>query len=285
MQAVRGTGPRPLTLCAVLLALWVSACSSATERLAGWYITRQIDSYLDLSSVQKRAVRARVDEQLHRLRQSELPRWLYVLRETRDTLQRGASESQLITLQQRYDRLLDDAVTLLTPDVAAVLAELSEAQIAHFERRLRERQDETYEERELAPQERRAKTDEQVCEAIESLVGDLSDEQRRAVSKLVQALPDERPERYEVERRRIAAAGQFLRTHPGAPAIEAELKRLWQTRYDGLGKGRDIGSRRAEQRAFLQAVDRLLTGEQRAHAVETMDKLIRRAKRLLATPE
>lgn len=280
-HATRRSRQRLALLALLLAALLSSACSTTTERLAGWYVTRKIDSYLDLDGQQKKVVRERVDAHLTRLRQHELPRWLFVLRETRDTLQSGATEAKLESLQQRYDRLFDEAALQLIPDLALTLSELRDAQIDHFTRRLRENQDKAYDERDMSPEQRRKDTDEHVFEAIEGLVGDLNDEQKRAISKLVQAMPDERPIRYEVERRRIAAAGKFLRGHPGAPAIAAELERLWRTRYEELGKGRDLVTRRREQRSFLLSLDALLTPEQRAEGVENLNKLIRRAKKLV----
>lgn len=268
-------------LLVTLLALCTTACSSTTERLAGWYVTRKIDSFLDLRSEQKKQVRARVDAHLHRLRSQELPRWLNVLRETRDIIQRGPDEPQLVRMQQRWDAMFDQAFEQLVPDLALTLSELDDAQIDHFQKKLREHQDNVYDERDMSPEERRKDTDKHVFDAIESLVGDLDDAQKSAIAKLVHALPDERPARYEVERKRIAAAGKFLHTHPGAPAIEAEMKRLWYTRYDELGKGRDKLTRRAEQRSFLLSLDKLLHDEQRAEAVENMNKMIRRGKKLV----
>lgn len=264
-------------LCMLLATLFCGACS-ASERLAGWYVTRQIDGYLDLDSTQKKALRVRVDAQLQRLRANELPRWLFVLRETRNTLARGASDEQLKSLQQRYDGLLDDAAQQLTPDLAVVLADLNDSQISHFEQQLKEQQDESYEERHLPTEERLEETDERVFDAIESLVGELSDGQKQSISRLVRALPDERPVRYQVERKRIVTTAKLLRSHPGAAAVEAELQRLWRSRYDELGKGRDIRSRRAEQRHVLLFIDRLLTPEQRATAVANMNKLILRVR-------
>jgi hypothetical protein len=265
--------------------LWLSACTATTARLAGWYVTRQIDGYLDLGREQHQQLRARVDERLDVLRRKELPRWLHLLRQTRDAMGRGTSEAELGELLARYDTLLDQAVDQLTPSIAEVLSGLSDAQIAHFEARMLEKHEETYEDLKLPAAEQREKLDERTIEAIESITGDLGDEQRRTILAHTRTLPDERPIRYRVDRQRITGFAAFLRGHPGPPAIDAELQRLWDTRYQVLGPGRDKIARRVEQRRVLLAIDQTLLAEQREQAVENMNERIRIAKRFLLPAE
>jgi hypothetical protein len=266
------------------LCLWLAACTATSARLAGWYVTRQLDGYLDLNHAQHQRLRTRVDEQLDVLRRVELPRWLHLLRQTRDAMGRGTSEAQLAELLARYDALLDCAVEQLVPSSAEILSELDDAQIAHFEARMLEKHEEAYEELKLPAAEQREKLDERTLEAIESITGDLRDEQKLAILARTRTLPDERPIRYRVDKLRIAGFATFLRAHPGAAAIDKELRRLWDTRYTVLGPGRDKTARRIEQRRVLLAIDQTLSAEQRAQAVENMNDRIRIAKRFLLPP-
>jgi hypothetical protein len=259
--------------------LWLAACTATSARLAGWYVTRQLDGYLDLNNEQHQQLRARVDEQLDVLRREELPRWLHLLRQTRDAMGRGTSEAELAELLARYDTLLDHAAELLMPKIAETLSGLDDAQIAHFEVRMLEKHEETYEDLKLPAAEQREKLDERTLEAIESITGELRDEQKLTILARTRTLPDERPIRYRVDKQRIAGFARFLRTHPGAAAIDAELHRLWDTRYEVLGPGRDKSARRIEQRRVLLAIDQTLSAEQREQAVENMNDRIRVAKR------
>ncbi len=270
---------------ALLLCLALTAgCASVTTRIAGWYVTREIDSYLDLNSEQKKEVRHEVDRTLDALRRDQLPHWLNLLRSTRDTIGRGADEPAVTTLQTRYDQLMDAGVDLLAPKFARVFATLDEPQIDHFERHAKERLDEVYEDRELAPEKRRKKQDEQLVEALESVVGGLREEQERTILAFAHTLPDEWPAQYRVSRDRIGRFAAFLRTHPGPSAIEAELFRLWRTRYDELGAGRDLAARRAEQRQFILTVDRTLSPAQRREGVDNLNERIQQLARF-ALPE
>lgn len=247
-------------------------------------MTRQLDGYLDLGREQHQQLRTRVDEQLDVLRRAELPRWLHLLRQTRDAMGRGTSEAELAELLARYDVLLDRAADQLMPSIAEILSGLNDAQIAHFEARMLEKHEETYEELKLPAAEQREKLDERTIEAIESITGELGDAQQRAILARTRTLPDERPIRYRVDKERIAGFATFLRAHPGTAPIEAELHRLWDTRYEVLGPGRDKTARRIEQRRVLLSIDQTLSAEQRAQAVENMNDRILTARRFLLPP-
>lgn len=270
---------RAFLLVGMVVAL--SACSFTSTRLVGWYVTRQIDHYLDLTSAQKEQLRPHVDAEVDRARREDLPHWVSLLRSIRDLTEHGPSDEGAAAVQRRYDTLLDAGVANLAPKFAPLLAELDAEQRAHFQRRLLEFVDKTLPEQKLPPEQRRAKQDENMIEGIEKIAGDLSEEQERKLLTRMHEAPDDRPLRYQNDRRRVYSFIKFLATKPGAPAIEAELKRLWVTRFDALGPGFDLTSRRALQRKQLIALHGLLTPEQRAHAVEHLTEQITSIKRWL----
>src|ERR1700712_382242 len=102
----------------------LSGCASTSQRLAGWYVTRTLAGYLDLSGEQKSAARIQVDQTITELRSSELPHWISFLREVRQGIHVGLSEPELTRLQARYDARLDVGVQLLAPRLAPLLAQL-----------------------------------------------------------------------------------------------------------------------------------------------------------------
>jgi hypothetical protein len=278
-------GVRPcLTGLVLALAVLGSACSSVSTKVAGWYITRQIDSYVDLTSAQKEVVRPAVDLEIDRLRREDLPRWLDLIRGVRDQIQQGPTDAATLALQLRYDRLLDAAVMRMAEQFAPLFAELGPAQIDHFEKKLVEHVDKMFKEQKLPPDERREEQDEAVIDGIEQLTGDLSDEQKKHILDKMHSLPDDRPARYKNDRGRAFAFTKFLRTKPSREAIETELKRLWVTRFDALGAGFDLDSRRDQQRRLLLSLDKLITPEQRAHAVAHLNEQLIKAKKWVLPP-
>jgi hypothetical protein len=276
--------PRCLTGVALVLALLCSACSTVSTKVVGWYITRQIDSYVDLTSAQKELVRPAVDLEIERVRREDLPRWLDLIRGVRDQIQRGPGDAETLALQLRYDRLLDAAVMRMAEQFAPLFADLAPAQIDHFEIKLVEHVDKMFKDQKLPPDERREEQDEALIDGIEKITGDLSDSQVSKILSGVHALPDDRPLRYKNDRARAFAFIKFLRTDPTREAIEAELKRLWHTRFDALGPNFDLDTRRAQQRRMLLSLDTLMTAEQRAHAVSHLNEQILKAKKWVLPP-
>lgn len=261
----------------MVCALWLlcaSGCAGTTTKLAGWYVTRQIDGYFDLTSEQKEKVRERVDVLIAEIRGDELPKALYLMRLVRDAIAQNQVPQRIDDLQERSDTLLERAAQRLTPELAWVMSQLDNRQIGHFEQKLRENVDEIYEDQRLPAAERRQKMDDQLLKSLEKAVGELSPPQRASILAAAHALPDDRAARYRVDLARIESTGKLLRSHPGQSAIEAELKRMWATRYE-VAQGRDKLTRRAEQRRFLLSVDQTITDEQRQQAVENLNDRIR----------
>lgn len=279
-----GLGARVLRLQAALwavLALSLAGCTQLTERAAGWYVTRKLDSYLDFSAAQKRAARERVDATLERLRRDELPRWISLLREIRHGIHAGLEEPDIERLQRRYDALLDAAVALISPELSVILADLSPAQLDHFAARMREDVEERYEERSLPPEKRQAAIEKRTLKALRGFVGDLSDAQEAAVLEILRNQPDERPAQYEAAHAHITQFRAFMARGPSAAEIDQELRAMWAHRYDALGPGRDQATRRKEQRTALLSVYHLLDAKQRAHAEEKLSDRVRTLKRFV----
>jgi hypothetical protein len=244
-------------------------------------MTRQIDGYLDLTGEQKSRIRPHVEAEIERLRREDLPHWVNLLRWVRELAAQGPTDDKVRALQRRYDELLDAGVARLAPQFAPLLAELDDEQLSHFQEKLLAFIDKELPEQKLPKEERQEALDERTLKSIEKITGDLSDAQRTELVHRIHTEPNDHPLRYRNDRQRTFAFIKFLKTRPGAPAIEAELKRLWVTRFDALGPGFDLASRRALQRKQLINMHALLTPEQRAHTVEYLTDQITAIKRWL----
>lgn len=281
MLGAMGFSARALRLGAVAVCVAMASLSAGCtgERIAGWYVTRKIDGYLDLSSEQKDWVRSRVDHHLTALRTEMLPEAVQLMRRTRAVVARGPTRAEVEKLQQQVDDLVDRFVARLVPDTAALFATLSDAQIEHFRREVRADLDDNYEDLPETPAERRKDTAEKLVEAVEDWAGDLTRPQVAGLLGLAKELPDERPAVYRTNVARLNDFAAFLRKHPGRDAIERKLHHMWRTRYEGLGPDRGYESRRAEQRRVLLTIDRMLTLEQRRHVVHEINDRIVKIKR------
>jgi hypothetical protein len=275
-------------VCITIALVTLGGCSS--ERLAGWYATRKLDEYLDLDGDQEKRLRQRVDAALAEVRRDTLPAWIALLREGRGQMAVHPTEAQIARAQDRYDQILDAAVAQLVPHLAPVLAELDDAQIDHFVRKLRARLDDNFEEQLVSGDARRKKLDAHVVDGLEDVIGDLDKQQRQTILAAVHALPDDRALQYRIDRQTLADFQRFLHARRRDPqrersdAIAHELRRMWAVRYSELGPARDRETRLAEQRKLLLTISETMTPKQRARGVATIDGHIATAKKF-ALPE
>jgi hypothetical protein len=261
----------------LVLLLLGNACSVAS--LAGWYVTRRVDKYLDLSSEQKKWVRARVDHHIEALRRSATTEAVPLLRRVRGVVARGPTEADIAELQREVEALIDRFVARVVPDVAALFASLRDDQIDRFQRKMRKGLGEGYEDLRLPPDERRERADEKAIEAVEKWTGSLAPAQKARLLKAVRAMDDERAATYRVHVSRLNAFADLLRGRPGAVEVGKELRRLWDTRYDAIAPSRSRDAQRADQRRILLLIDGMLTMEQRRHAVDEINSVIVKIKR------
>lgn len=272
-----------LLLFALLAALVAGGCSS--ERLAGWYVTRKLDDYLDLSRDQEERTRARVDDALAVVRKDTLPGWIALLREGRERMSTPPTDAQLVRLQDRYDALLDRAVAELIPHLAPVLADLDDAQVGHFARQLRKLLDKTYEDQLVSGDARRKLQDALIVKGIEDVTGRLSTAQKETILAAAHTLPDDREAQYRADRQTIDRLQTFLRGQPDAPAVARELARMWAERYAQLGPQRTRTVRLAEQRKLMLTISGVMTDAQRKRGAESITEQIVSAKRFLPAPD
>ncbi|MET0343845.1 MAG: DUF6279 family lipoprotein [Polyangiales bacterium] len=268
-----------LVVLTLLLSSLVGACASTGERLIPWYVTRRIASYLDLTSAQKKDARVVVDDTLHVLRRSEIPHWIDLLREIRGAVHDGLDDARIARLQAKYDARLDAGVALLAPRLARLLTQLDAGQLDHFAERMREDVEAQYDELTLPPRERGPEIEKRALKVLRKEVGSLSDAQEDAVRALIRALPNERVKQHASALDHIARFRAFLAVRRSDAEIASTLSAMWDHRYDALGVGRDKTARRAEQRAWLLGVYRLLTSTQRAHVEAQITERIEMLKR------
>lgn len=278
-RPIRPQKARALWLC-IGLSMLIGGCSAS--RIAGWYTTRKIDKYLDLTSEQKKFVRARVDVHIEGLRRRVSTDVLPLLKRVRYVTAKGATEQEIAKLQDDFDSLFDMFVDRITPDAAAVFAMLDAEQIDRFHRKMREDIDDAYEDiRDRSPEE----ADEKLIDAVEKWTGSLEDAQIARVLAVTRDLQSERKVAFGAHRRRLDGFVAFLKRKPGAKAVHEELLRLWHTRYEAMAPERSREVQRAEHRRVLLTIDGMLTEKQRKHAVAEIDKRIRKIRRFSLPPD
>ncbi len=134
----------------LVLALLVSACSATRfgYNNADWFVGVYANRYLDLERDQRDWLRVRFREHMAWHRQSELPEYYLILGEFKARYERGLEVNDIDWLAEvAYGRYIALAERVI-PDIAALTANLSPEQLAHFESRLHDDLEERIQDRE-----------------------------------------------------------------------------------------------------------------------------------------
>jgi hypothetical protein len=195
------------------------------------------------------------------------------------------NEESIRLIEKQVDVLMDRAIGWVIDEAAPILATLSDEQIAHAERELDDRLQDTRDELAAPQDERTGDRQDKFVEAIENWTGRLSDDQERAIHLHVAAMPDEAAERLRADEKRLALIADGLRRHPGAPAIRSLLWDAWLQREDWGPGTRPPESRRADGRKTLLFVYQLLDSAQRDRMSERLHEMHDTVKRLMGIAE
>ncbi|MFM2057214.1 MAG: hypothetical protein RLY71_1599 [Pseudomonadota bacterium] len=144
--------------------------------LSFWWL----DHYLDFSPAQARQVRAAMDQWFVWHRSERMPQDLVLLERARREVQGDLSAAQICAWIPRAQQWRDAALAPLAGPLAAIASTLSEAQLAHLENRLADKNaDWSDEHLQSDPRERQQAVLERVVKNAERLYGSLDRSQTR----------------------------------------------------------------------------------------------------------
>ena len=260
-----------------IILLFISGCSTGKlfydfgDEMVSW----QIDNYFDLTSKQEEWIEERLRLHLDWHRKQELPLYRDFLIEVQNRSGDGLTMSELDEGYARLDKKRVRTLETLLPDTASFLAGISPEQVNILENKMIEDNQEMEEELE-SPEELFSERRENFWEQMEDWFGDLSDDQQDKINRLHTEWFSDSADLLvaRLERRRKSQL-QFL-TQLRYSQDKAELEK-WLRRSVINWGGETDSARRARiirnKKRILQ-VDKLLTPEQRMHAVKELDEWI-----------
>lgn len=279
-------GPLLLLLFAVLFAGGCSVVGSLYERV-DTLATLEADRWFALDAGQEQRFRAAMGERLEQNRREELPRYVNLIRNLAEGIERGADSEQILVDIETTRALMDETIRRSLPALADTMASLGPEQVERFEARLEERNvDYTRDYIEADPAERASARREMARKAVERWSGRLDSDQRATLDRMVDSIPDgSRPWNafsLDWQRQLLAAlrAGTDARTLEGLlvgwwvegkgfdPAYAAQLAANRQRIAEGLADL--LVALRPEQRA--RAAGRLRTLADDLHEVRAGDE-------------
>lgn len=255
----------------------LASCSSVKlvygngSTLALWWL----DNYLDFSAVQSRQVRAALDQWFVWHRSERMPQDLALLERARREVQGDLNAAQVCAWRPVGQQWRDAALLTLAGPLAAVAATLSDAQLAHLENRLADKNaDWSDEHLQADARERQQAVLERVVNSAERLYGTLDRSQTRWLASRLASSPGD-PERALAEQR--SRQQQLLQTlrdlrRPDATNAAARLQQALANLFEPADEtGRQHRSDFLAERCQITAeLHNRTSPKQRQHAAETL---------------
>jgi hypothetical protein len=254
------------------LILLVSAGCSIRKVAYGWatklVVSRFVDTF-DLNANQKRDLLPRIAAIHDWHRKQELPRYVQFLDAAIGKAQDGLDQAEVEWMLAESYPLIERLSARFTPEAAAVLATLSNAQIDHAVAEFKKAEKERFEKLEQSEEDYikfRMKT---AKKNMKTWLGSYTDAQLQEYERWVRKnRPEElrRRKRYQDNRDALLA---MLRTHPGTQPI-AEALHNWLTRAETRATPEFQEAEKRTHAEFVNLVvtiNRMMTPEQRSHFI------------------
>ena len=235
-------------------------------------ISWQVDNYFDLTSEQEKWIKEKMSLHLEWHRKEELPKYKKFLIDIQVKSKDGLTMIELNEGFSSFETKRDRIFERLTPDVAFFLTNISHEQIDYFENKILEENEEMLEKLE-SPKKRLQERTEYFFEQMESWFGKFNEKQILQLNELQNKWYKESyPQTKNRMKLRLKSQNQLLallRTKPEKKEIEKWLQKWTHNMVNDENQKRKRRILRNKKR-ILQ-VDRILTDEQRLHALKEID--------------
>jgi len=261
----------------VLLMLGLASCATVNLAYdhADWWMTRMATRYVELDSVQEKAVRVQFGHVHAWHRSHELPVYAQLLDRAADRMQRGltradmtwvmgvANERWLVTSNE-LARELTPVLLTLNPEQMVQMADNLDYENTRY---VKSQMD-------LDPTQRIKQRSDWLIKQIEKWTGDLTAAQRRRIAMVAAATPEFPELRLAERKRRQAKFLSLVRDQRNPSALQSAIVGLLSAPREGASDEyrRSVARYEEQLTQMLLDLDRSLSAEQRSHAVNRMRK-------------
>lgn len=249
---------------------------SFVYRHADWLMLHKLDQYFDLTREQRSDLSDRIQSLLATHRREALPQYEAFLTQVAQRVERGITPDDIDWFYASFDRLRDDLFERIISDGGVFLASVEPQQTATLERAL-EKDNRKAAELAAAPApERMKQRADRTVEIITEWTGPLSRDQRERIRDLSYRLPDTQPMFFRYRQERQAELLRLLH-QPRSSETAARQLRAALVRPDDHAPDWYLKAVRAWREGIKDLaprIDRLLTPDQRRHAIDKLQRLI-----------
>lgn len=269
---------RLLAVIAIAAVALLAGCSGLRlgYQQADVILAWRANTYFDLDADQRRDFSTRLDRLLEWHRSEQLPEYAKFLTAAVDRAEHGVKTEDIAWLVEGFRSRYRIVVNRGAADAAAVLSTLSAEQIVHLQDQFAKDNRKFADEHELngSVEKRKRARLKRTLNQIEDWTGNLTREQESRVAALLDPIPLIEHLRHRDRMRRQREFVELLKLRESKSEFAARLQQ-WLLEWDN---GRAPEYEKLSQEVYNQrlqfyvAVDRLLTPEQRAHALKRLQK-------------
>jgi hypothetical protein len=261
----------------VAISVFLGACSAVkiAYNNSDFLLLRYTDSYLDLSSKQKKYLRLSLNERLQEHRREELSHIVALLESMKRAAADGLSAQDIDKLMARIEPIFETTLAKTIPVFTPVLTDISDDQIVHLAKKIAKKNQEDKEDYlQEDTTERFEVRAERITERIERWTGHLSKDQRRLIVSVMELWPDIAQDWYDYRLIRQRELLEMLKKRIPAEQIEPFLIAWW---VEQAGQPPNMKNKMKQlhegMRTLLLALDASLSEQQRAHLFARIDDI------------
>lgn len=277
MSVHAGCAIRIRPVCVWLIAGLLLGCTVNTGyRYADWLLLWKLDRYFDLTVDQKAFLKERLRAFLLWHRKEALPGYLAFLKQVEEKARDGLTRDEVEWAFTAYQHLRAELFERIVPEGVVFLRLVDDRQIRHLERTFQKDRGEALELLEKTAEARLSQRAIETVRLLRDWLGPLTEEQEERISQWSLALPDLQRAKLEYQVHRQQEVLHLLRSRPGPETLTRHLHDwLMHPIFDAPPAYRTLAERmRKDVQSMVLSVDRILTPEQRAHALTKLQDLI-----------
>jgi hypothetical protein len=260
-----------------LLVLTLSVgCTTLAYRYADKLLLWRIDHYFDLTADQRTFVRARLKDLLARHRHEALPVYERFLNEVKEKSADGLNREEVEWAFATYQDLRADLLERVIADSTVFLMSVDDRQIQHLEEAFRHDNEKADRRVQETAEKRLAKRAADTIDWLKDWLGPLTAEQKQYIAALSRALPDMLKMRTDYQKRQQQEVLSLLRSSRRPEVISQQLRDwlLFPEQSAPAEYRQTFGQMKSAVKEMILSIDRIITSQQRLHALAKLQGLI-----------
>ena len=271
----RASGLR-LLLISLMAGLFMSCVPTFLYRHADRLVLWKIDEYVDLTADQKKFVQERLKDLLARHRKDALPIYERFLIQLKEQSADAVNRQEIDWIFSTYQQLRADLFGRIVTDGAVVLSSLTDRQVRYMERRFQRDHEKAARRLTEDPESRLAQRASATLDWLKDWFGPCTKDQQQRIKKLSIALPDLSTVRLEYQEYWQHEFIQFLQLTRDPQALSGYLENwlLFPERSVPPDYQHATEHMTNAVKDMVLAIDRIITPQQRTHALVKLQRLI-----------